>query len=65
MTADAIVIVQTLFGSIWTLTTSWNIPGTHMSPAEWAFFSLTLIAVLRFVKRVFSDVHGSGNSEKE
>lgn len=64
MTSDAILIVQTIFQSIWTLTTSWDIPGTHMSPAEWAFFSLTLIAVIRFVKRVFSDTHGSGGSDR-
>lgn len=59
MTQDALLILATLFGPIWSLFTSWEIPGTHMTPAEWGFFLLTVTLLLRFLKRLFG-----GDSDK-
>lgn len=53
MTQDALLILGALFGSIWSLFTSWEIPGTHMTPAEWSFFLLTASLLLRFLKGLF------------
>lgn len=55
MTADAILVVRTLFTTIWRLATSWHIPGTQVTPAAWGFFALTVILVLRIFKRFFAD----------
>lgn len=45
MTADALLVLQTLFKSIWMLFNSWYIPGTNVTPA--AFFIFLLCA--RFI----------------
>ena len=45
MTADALLVLQTLFQSIWMLFNSWYIPGTNVTPA--AFFIFLICA--RFV----------------
>lgn len=54
MTADALLVLQTLFTTIWRLFTSWRIPGTPVTPAAWAFFALTVVLVLKVFKRFFS-----------
>lgn len=56
MTSDAILVLQTLFTTIWRLFTSWHIPGTNVTPGAWAFFALNVVLVLRIGKRLF----GSG-----
>lgn len=50
MTADAVLILQTLFGTIWRLFTSWYIPGTNVTPASWAFFALTVVLLIRVIR---------------
>lgn len=55
MRADALRIIQTLFGPIWSLFTSWYIPGTHVTPAEWAFFVLGSVLGIKVLKRLFLD----------
>lgn len=52
MTSDAFQIVQLLFTSIWRLFTSFDIPGTKMTPAEWAFFLLFFSLFLRFLGKM-------------
>ncbi len=54
MTADAVAVVRFIFTSIWSLFTSWFIPGTVVSPAAWWFFSLGVVAALRLIKISFS-----------
>lgn len=54
MTSDALAILRALFGSIWSLFTSWHIPGTRMSPAELGFLALTLNLLIRFIKRLLN-----------
>lgn len=40
------------FRTIWQLFTSWEIPGTHVSPAEWAFFVLGSVLSIKVIKRI-------------
>lgn len=54
MTADAILILRTIFGTIWRLFTSWHIPGTNVTPASWAFFALTVVLLIRVFRIIFS-----------
>ena len=60
MSSDALLILRTLFGAIWALFTSWYLPGTRMTPAEFAFLILTVSLLIRFLKRLLS-VDGGGN----
>lgn len=53
MTADALLVVQFLFTSIWSFFTSWYIPGTNVTPASMAFFLLAVSLVIRLVRRYF------------
>ena len=45
MTDDALLVLQTLFQSIFSLFTSWYIPGTNVTPAV-AFFGILFISIL-------------------
>lgn len=54
MTADALLVLQTLFGSIWSIFTSWHIPGTAVTPAAFFLFLLFAAFVLRFIRSLFS-----------
>lgn len=59
MTADFLMVLRSLFRSIWLLFTSWNIPGTNVSPADWAVFSLVLYFGIKFIKRLLGDEHSA------
>lgn len=59
MAADSILVIRSLFTTIWSLFTSWHIPGTNVTPAAWAFFALTAVLVFRIFRRLF----GSGGDE--
>lgn len=52
MTADALIVVQTVFSAIWRLFTSWKIPGTGTTPAAWFLFVVMAVLALRFLKTV-------------
>lgn len=54
MTSDALAILQALFGPVWSLFTSWYLPGTRMTPAELGFMALALSLIIRFLKRVLN-----------
>lgn len=58
MTADVILVIQTLFTTIWRLFTSWYIPGTNVTPASFAFFSLTVVFVIRLVRNFLASASG-------
>lgn len=59
MTSDALQVLQTLIGGVWMLLSTWEFPGTHMTPAELLFFSMFLTLVLRFLSRM---KNGSDNN---
>lgn len=50
MTSDAILIVHAIFRYSWMFFTSWNFPGTNVTPAEWICFSLLVVLVIRYVR---------------
>lgn len=62
MTSDALAILQFLFSAVWSLFTSWHFPGTHITPAEWAFFVLTVFVLFRFIRRLGT---GSGGGKDD
>lgn len=64
MTADALLFIQGLFGSVWSLFTGWYIPGTHTTPGMFFLFLMAAVLSLRVIKRIFGD-GGSSGGEKE
>lgn len=62
MTADGLLIIQTVLSSIWTLFTDWNIPGTNTNPATWFLFILCASIGIRHLKRLLMDTSGEMNS---
>lgn len=50
MIQDVVLVIRLLFGPIWSLFTSWHIPGTLITPAEFAFFSLSFVFAIRIFK---------------
>lgn len=52
MTSDALLVVQTVFSAIWRLFTSWRIPGTGTTPAQWFLFVIMAVLALRFLKTI-------------
>ena len=59
MTPGALDIVRVLFTSIWSLFTSWKIPGTGATPAAVAIFFLFAAVGIRIVRFVFTSNTGS------
>lgn len=57
MTADALAVVRLLFTTVWSLFTSWYIPGTRTTPAAFMMFMLFAVLVLRVMRR-FLQVNG-------
>lgn len=55
MTSDAFSVVQLLFSSIWSLFTSFNIPGTNVTPASFAIFILFVGIIIRFVHNLLHE----------
>lgn len=45
MTDDALLVLKTLFQTIFSLFTSWYIPGTNVTPAV-AFFGILFLSIL-------------------
>lgn len=65
MTQDAILVLQALFQMIWSLFTSWHIPGTNTTPAAWAMFMLFSVLILRVLRRFFSVNGDNDHFDKE
>lgn len=59
MTSDALLVLQSLFSTIWSLFTSFKIPGTNVTPAMWAFFLLFAALGLRLCARIFNENTGA------
>lgn len=55
MSSDVVVILQCVFGPIFSLFTSWHFPGTNVSPAAMAFFLLAAYAILRIIRQNLFD----------
>jgi len=55
MTNDALEFISSFFEQIWILFSSWNFPGTNVSPAEMGFFLLFVSVALS----VFTHITGA------
>ena len=55
MTSDALLIVQFLFTTIWSLFTSWHFPGTNVTPANFFMFLLLAWLAIRVYRKVYID----------
>lgn len=62
MTTDALMVLSVLFDTIWTLFTSWHIPGTRVTPAAWAFFVLGTVLAIKILKRLLLDHYDDGGA---
>lgn len=49
MSDDAILVLECLFQTIWSLFTSWHIPGTDVTPASFFLFLISAGIGLRYV----------------
>lgn len=48
MSTDAVEVLKCIFQTVWRLFTSFDIPGTNVTPAMWALFVLCAGFGLRF-----------------
>lgn len=60
MLPDTLLIIHVIFKSAWMLFTSWDVPGTNVSPAEWCLFSLTVYFIVTYIR-----VYITGGDGKE
>jgi len=68
VTDDALAVVQCIFSNIWRLFSSWNIPGTNVTPAVALIGILFAVVCFRTFSRLLgvwsgSDAHGSGKDD--
>lgn len=64
MTSDAIAIIRLIFNNIWSLYTTWAIPGTDTTPAAWSLYLLVSWLAIRFIKRTtFDHVRDGGTRD--
>ena len=62
MTSDAIMVVECLFSTIWSLFTSWYIPGTQTTPAQFFLFLILVSLSITFVVRMVTFNPGISHS---
>lgn len=60
MTNNALAVVSCLFQTIWSLFTSWHIPGTNVTPAGMFLFLISAGIGLAFAKKF---LHSSGGDK--
>lgn len=58
MTQDGLLIIRTVFTTIWTLFNGWKVPGTNVTPAAWALFILAAAAGIRHFKSIMNAAGG-------
>lgn len=62
MTSDALLVVQCLFSTIWELFTSWYIPGTNVTPAQFFLFLGSAVLGITFIVRILTVNPGLSHS---
>lgn len=53
MTSDGLLVLECLFSTVWRLFTTWNIPGTAVTPGGFLAFLVLAGIVLRWLSRLF------------
>ena len=51
MTNDALFVLRCIFEDIFSLFTSWYIPGTNVTPALMAVFIIIFVFAIRFIRQ--------------
>lgn len=70
MTSDALSFLSGVFGVLFSIFTSWHIPGTNVTPAMWFVFLLSVGILFRFLgklgfgKASFDDVSNVDKLDK-
>lgn len=62
MTSDAILVLDCLFTTIWQLFTSWYIPGTETTPAQFFLFLISASLGITFIVRMVTFNPGISHS---
>ena len=62
MTSDALLVLQCLFSTIWSLFTSWYIPGTQTTPAQLFLFLILASISITFIVRMVTFNPGISHS---
>lgn len=57
------MVLSFVFRTVWSLFTSWRIPGTHTTPAGWALFALSALLAIRIAK-MFLDLPNDSDVSK-
>lgn len=52
MTSNAITIITTTLAQCFRLFTSWHIPGTNFSPAQWFFSILVFVFAINYIRKL-------------
>lgn len=55
MTSDALAILDCIFGTVWRIFTSWNIPGTNVTPGMFLIFLVVAGVGLRLLSSFFPE----------
>lgn len=56
MTSDALLILQSIFSTVWGIFTSWHIPGTRVTPAMFFIFLILADVVWSWFRSFFSSM---------
>lgn len=71
MTEDVYDFVLGVFSTLFSIFSSWHIPGTNLSPAMWFVFLLSAGVLFRFLKKLgfgsasFDDVNNAAKFDKK
>lgn len=52
MTSDVLSFLKGVIAVLFSLFTSWHIPGTDVTPAMWFLFLLSVVVLFRFLKKL-------------
>ena len=65
MTADGVLVLKCLFETIWSIFTSWKIPGTAVTPAMMGVFLIVAGIGLRVFLRILGHPPDAGGAVKD
>lgn len=64
MNSDFLMCLRALLSGVWKIFTSWNIPGTNVSPAALGVTLLAMWVVIKFVLRFNRLPFGDGEKDE-
>lgn len=64
MSANFYNLLRTFLDGAWQLCTTWLVPGTDLTPAEFMYTGLFIVFAIRFINRLLQ-IDTSGGDEKQ